>query len=249
MILMKDGAPIMEANGRPRTRICYMPRDRVEFLGNWDVTGLRATGSQDYLVPEQFFPQDFTLDGALDIPDAPRRGGDIYRIGLMGYVAVSHAAFALGVMKRALEEIAEIASTKKRLGYASTVANNDIFKREFSKHESAYRAGRAYCYEVFGEAQGTVLDGGTLSAEQNARMRVVATWITEVAMDVTRFCHIWAGDSAIRLPSTLARCIRDMHVGSQHMIVDPVSMAQFAPALIEPWRTQQAETGSSGSIH
>ena len=249
MILMKDGAPIMEANGRPRTRICYMPRDRVEFLGNWDVTGLRATGSQDYLVPEQFFPQDFTLDGALDSPDAPKRGGDIYRVGLMGYVAVSHAAFALGVMKRALEEIAEIASTKKRLGYASTVANNEIFKREFAQHESAYRAGRAYCYEVFFAAQHTVLEGGTLSAEQNARMRIVATWITEVAMNVTRFCHVWAGASAIRLPSPLARCISDMHVGSQHMIVDPVSMAQFAPALIEPWRVQQAEGGPSGSVH
>ena len=36
----------------------------------------------------------------------------------------------------------------------------------------------------------------------------------------------------------------DMHVGSQHMIVDPVSMASFAPALIVPWRNQQVETGS-----
>ena len=248
MILMNDGAPILEADGRPRTRICYMPRDQVEFLGNWDVTGLRATGSQDYLVPEQFFPQDFTLDGALDSPNAPVRGGDIYRVGLMGFVAVSHAAFALGVMKRALEEIAEIASTKKRLGYASTVANNDIFKREFAQHESAYRAGRAYCYEVFGDAQSTVLEGGTLAAEQKARMRVVATWITEVAMNVTRFCHIWAGASAIRLPSTLARCIHDIHVGSQHMIVDPVSMAQFAPALIAPWRGQQIGVSSAESI-
>ena len=249
MILMKDGAPIMEANGRPRTRICYMPKDRVEFLGNWDVTGLKATGSQDYLVPEQFFPQEFTLDGALDSPDAPKRGGDLYRIGLMGFVAVSHAAFALGIMKRALEEIAEIASTKKRLGYASTVANNDIFKREFAKHELAYRSGRAYCYEVFDDAQTTVLDGGTLSAEQSARMRVVATWITEVAMDVTRFCHIWAGASAIRLPSALARCVRDMHAGSQHMIVDPVSMAQFASALIEPWRTKQLPLDIGEIIH
>ena len=235
MILMKDGAPIMEANGRPRTRICYMPRDRVEFMGNWDVTGLRATGSQDYVVPEQFFADDFTLDGALDSPEPPKRGGDLYRIGLMGFVAVSHAAFALGVMKRALEEIAEIASNKKRLGYTSTVANNEIFKREFTHNESLYRAGRAYCYEVFGEVQATVLGGGSLSAEQNGRMRIVATWLTQLAMDVTRFCHVWAGATAIRNPSALARCIRDMHVGSQHMIVDPISLAQFAPAVMAPW--------------
>lgn len=246
MILLQDGAPIMEPNGRPRTRICYMPKDRVEFLGNWDVTGLRATGSQDYVVPDQFFADDFTLDGALDSPEPPKRGGDLYRIGLMGFVAVSHAAFALGVMKRALEEVAEIAATKKRLGYTTTVANNEIFKSEFAQHESAYRAGRAYCYEVFGDAQATVLDGGSLSVEQNARMRIVATWLTKLAMDVTRFCHVWAGAAAIRNPSALARCVRDMHVGSQHMIVDPVSLAQFAPAVMAPWI---APTAGDSAVH
>ena len=245
MLLMKDGAPIMDAKGRPQTRICYVPSDRVEFLGNWNVSGLNATGSQDYVVPEQFFADDFAIDGALTSPEPPRRGGDLYRVGLMGFVAVGHAAFALGIMKRALSEIAEIASTKKRLGYASTVANNDIFKRDFSQHESAYRAGRAYCREVFGEVQANVLQGRSPSEEQVARMRVVATWLTQVATDVVRFCHMWAGAAAIRNPSALGRCTRDIHVGTQHMIVDPVSLAQFASPLIASWMPA-APAGSAG---
>lgn len=234
VILMKDGAPIMGANGRPVLRICYLPKDKVQFLGNWDVTGLRATGSQDYVISEQFFADDFTIDGALESPDAPRRGGDLYRVGLSAFVAVSHAAFALGMMKCALEEVAAIASNKKRLGYTTTVANNEIFKREFAHHESSYRSGRAYCHEVFGDAQETVLARATLSPEQNARMRIVSTWVTQLAMDVTRFGHVWAGASSIR-DSALARCIKDMNVGSQHMIVDPASLAQFAPSVLEAW--------------
>ncbi len=252
MMLMKDGAPMMDAHGRPQTRICYVPRDAVEFLGNWDVSGLNATGSFDYLVPEQFFADDFVIDGSLTSPKPPLRGGDLYRVGLMGFVAIGHAAFALGIMKRALSEISEIASTKKRLGYTSTVANNEIFKRDFSQQESAYRAGRAYCREVFGDVQATVMAGGSPSEEQNARMRVVATWLTQVAMDVVRFCHTWAGAAAIRNPSALGRCTRDIHVGSQHMIVDPVSLAQFASPIIAGWTpapTAPGERAAAASVH
>lgn len=234
MILTCGGAPIIGENDRPVMRIAYLPKDQVQFLGNWDVTGLRATGSQDYLIPEQFFADDFTIDGALDSPADPRRGGALYRVGLSAFVAVSHAAFGLGMMKCALEEVASIASGKKRLGYTTTVANNEIFRREFTQHESMYRAGRAYCYEVFGDAQECVLAGGTLSSEQRARLRLVSTWVTQLASDVTRFAHGWAGASSIR-DGVLARCVRDMNVGTQHMIVDPVSMAQFAPPVLEAW--------------
>lgn len=250
MMLMKDGAPIMDAEGRPKSKICYLPRDRVEFLGNWDVCGLSATGSYDYLVPEQFFATDFTAEGGLGSPLPPRRGGGLFNIGLMGFVGIAHVAFPLGMMKRALQEVADVAVSKKRLGYTSTVANHDIFKRDFSVHESAYRAGRAYCMEVFSDVQATALAGGFPTAEQNARMRVVATWLTQVAMDVTRFCHVWAGSASIRNPSALGRCTRDMHAGSQHMIVDPITLAQFAPPILETWTAARTvSTARPAAVH
>jgi len=236
MLLVRDGAPLLDDEGRPQARIAYVPRDRVEFHRNWDVSGLRATGSHDYVVADQFIASDFVVDGGLGQPVPPLRGGAIYSIGLMGFVAIGHVAFALGIMRRALEEITEIASTKSRLGYTSTVADNEIFKRDYAYNESLYKAGRAYCHEVFFGVQTTVLSGHALSTEQQARMRVVATWLTQVALDVTRFCHTWAGAAAIRNPSALGRCTRDIYAGSQHMIVDPTTMAQFAAPIMEAAR-------------
>ena len=72
------------------------------------------------------------------------------------------------------------------------------------------------------------------SPTNSARMRVVATWVTQLAMDVTRFGHAWSGAASIR-DSALARCTKDMNVGTQHMIVDPASLAQFAAPILEAW--------------
>ena len=243
MLIMNGKAPVLRADGTPVTRICYLRLDDVEVVDNWNVSGLIATGSHDYVITDRTISDDFTVDGALVSSVAPLRGGDMYRIGLIGFITLSHSAFALGVMRRAIEEIAEIASTKKRLGYPTTVANNDMFRSEFSSHESSYWAAHALCHQVFDDLQTTAVAGHGPDGTQVARLRATTTWVTQTAMNVVQFAHLWAGSAAIRNPSALGRCTRDLLVGSQHMMVDPVTMAQFAPPLISSWRgavTRQA---------
>ena len=235
-IVTDGGRPVLDAHGVPLMRIGYVPRDRVEFIDNWDVSGLHATGSHDYVIAEQFIGDDFTVNGSLRTPDHPRRG-DLFRIGLVGCVSVSHAAFALGIMRRALHEVARIAVSKTRLGYESNVAANETFRREFAVHEASYRAGRAHCHDVFGAVQQSASSGEFPSDEQVARMRVTTTWLTQTAADVVRFCHMWAGSEAIRHPSALGRCTRDVLVATQHIMVDPASIAQHGAPLIAEWAT------------
>jgi len=130
MLIVNGDAPVLRADGTPLTRICYLPRNDVKIVDNWNGSGLNATGSHDYVITNRTIPDAFTVDGALVSPLPPRRGGDLYRVGLIGFITVSHSAFALGIMRRALEEIAEIASAKRRLGYPTNVADNDIFRSE-----------------------------------------------------------------------------------------------------------------------
>ena len=78
-----------------------MPRSTVEFLGNWNVLGLRGTGSYDFRVPEQIIHEDFVLNpGSAQV----RRGGPLYRMGFLALPCLTHAAFALGCARRALDE-------------------------------------------------------------------------------------------------------------------------------------------------
>ena len=57
---------LIQPNGQPKVVITHHPRSTIKLLGNWDVLGLRATGSFDYELaegPELFVPgyQDVRL--------------------------------------------------------------------------------------------------------------------------------------------------------------------------------------------
>ena len=82
-------------------------RARDAILANdWNVLGLRATGSVDYTITDLFVPNEFSHPpGVLQ----PKRGGNVYLIGLLGVAVIGHTGFALGVGRRALDEIAAFA--------------------------------------------------------------------------------------------------------------------------------------------
>jgi len=91
---------------------------------------------------------------------------------------------------------------------------------------------------VFDDLQHTAYAGRAPGESQVARLRATTTWVTQTAMNVAQFAH--GGSAAIRNPSALGRCTRDILVGSQHMMVDPATMALFASPLIASWRDGSA---------
>lgn len=133
---LRDGEFVLRASGTPVIRAYFVPRDRVELLGNWDVMGLTGTGSYDYEVPEQTVHEDFTFDLT---EGEPQRGGPVYRLGVLGLTAVGHAAFALGVGRRGMEELTRIVQTKHRLG-AAPLRDQQLFRHEYAMHDAALLA-------------------------------------------------------------------------------------------------------------
>ncbi len=77
----------------------------------------RFTGSCGFSTNDLFVPTGFTFD----MPTMqPQRGGPLYNIELPGLVVNELAGFALGVGRRVLDTIIELAQTKRR-GYAQQV--------------------------------------------------------------------------------------------------------------------------------
>jgi len=237
-VLNDDGTPRQLENGTPEVRVCFVPRAQADLLGNWDVIGMVGTGSYDFTIPEQFIATDFTIERT---SVTPLRGGPIFQLGAAAFACAGHAAVALGLMKQALGEIAVIASGKKRPMYPSVVADHPTFLHEFSLQEAAYRGCRDYLFSVFGDAQRTAAAGKDLTTEQRARFRQATSWAHGVAADVVRRCHMWAGSETVRTTSRLGRCLRDMYVATQHVFVDPVTLVDAGPAILESWLDARGE--------
>jgi indole-3-acetate monooxygenase len=217
-------------NGMPReARTFIIPIQHVKFLGNWDVVGLRATGSVDYSLDEVYVPKEFTHS-----PDTvvPLRGSELYRIGIVGLSPLAHGAFALGTGRRILNELVSLAmSSDGRPGPLVDGSVGEGFQEGYGVAESKLRAGRAFLYEVYGDVEATLRKGAPISTRQFSLMRLSLNHATTAAADVCTFAYHAGGGVALR-NGVIQRCFRDMMTGTQHRIVSSYMLRECARELL-----------------
>jgi alkylation response protein AidB-like acyl-CoA dehydrogenase len=233
-MVLEDGKPRTTPSGDLDQRVGFFPRKDVEMRGNWDVTGLVGSGSYDYEVIESFVPYERTFER---LSVSPRRSEPVFHFGNIGIGIAGHAGVVLGLMKRALREVAIITDGKKRAGYPVAVSDYPVFLYQFSRFEARYQAARGYLFQVYGDAEASVASGAGITDEQRARLRQAVTWAHDMAVEVVDFCHLWGGTQAFRNPSVLGRVIRDLGVATQHVLVDPISHVVAATPILDAWKS------------
>jgi len=228
-IPLEDGQPRMADNGLPEMRVAFMPRDQIEFTDGWFVMGLRGTGSYDYEVRNVLVPDDFSFPL---FTHEPRRGGAMMRMGMMPLTASGHAAWALGVGRRALDEVAALAGTKQRLGHPTALVARPTFQRDYAHAEARLRAARAFVMESFGDALASAERGDEVSLEERALLRMATCLATDAAREACDFAHGAAGTDSIRDGSPLHRAFLDIHTGSQHAFINEKVYTDCAEVLL-----------------
>jgi len=204
---------IIEGTGEPR--IFVLPVGQAKLIDNWDVMGLRGTGSIDYTIDSAFVPDAYTH---FAVTESPKRGGALYTIGIAGFATICHAGWACGIGRRLLDESA--AYVRNRGGRAGSQATSEAFPEDYARAEGIYRAARALVYETWNDVQRALESGEKLSVRQHSLMRLAMTHVTWASHQVATFAYESAGTTALRA-GTLQRLFRDMHAGTQHMIVSP----------------------------
>jgi len=212
-VLMQGDAPVMHADGMPEVLICHVPRKQIQLKDNWDVLGLRGTGSFDYSIADLFVPEEMTHSIAIR---EPHRGGNQYTLGLTGYTAWGHTTFALGVGRRALDEIAELARTKENV--FGRLCDGASFQESYARNEAMYRSVRAFCYSVWDDLSDTLGRDEPASLEQIALIRLAMRYLHEVVSDVCTFAYKAGAGVSLR-GGAFQRCYRDIHAGTQHILL------------------------------
>ena len=91
---------IVAETGEPR--IFVLPVGQATLLDNWDVLGLRGTGSIDYRIDNVFVPESHTH---FAVTEVPLRGGPLYTLGIIGFAVIAHSGWACGIGRRLLDEL------------------------------------------------------------------------------------------------------------------------------------------------
>jgi alkylation response protein AidB-like acyl-CoA dehydrogenase len=206
--------------------VCF-PQPSAELAGNWDVLGLQATASYDYRVRGVRVPRSHSFDF---LAPTVHRGSAVYSLGAITLTALGHAAWALGVTRRVLDELAGIAAETTRVGASSSLATSERFLYELGVLESRHRANRAWVREVVAAAEHDAL-AGAVSAMTGALLRAACRHVNQDGADIARQAYLLAGTRALRA-GPIQRGFRDLHAGSQHFYASPFQANALASLVL-----------------
>ena len=193
-------------------RIAVMPRDNVKIVPNWDVNGLKGTGSHDMRVEKVVVPEEWTfVRGGASSLDTP-----LYQYPSMALAAQVLAVVGLGVGRAALDQITAIASGRESITGAPTLADRAYIQSDIAKAEAALRSARAFFYEITDQAYATLVAGDKLDIQTRNLLRLASSHAAKTGADVAQTAYRISGTTGIFTAHPIAQCFQDALIVPQH---------------------------------
>lgn len=225
-LLHDKGEPVLDANGQPTLLWAIVPRANVKFLGNWDVLGLRGTGSVDFEVPEQLIHEDFTFNVGNPVP---RRGGALYRMGFMTFSCISHGAFALGAGRRMLEEWGKFARTKER-GPGMKLRDMQTFQRDYAQAYTDLTSAECWMKDVYSRLYDAAV-AGTVTPQMQLDAKIAGSHAYATAMRIANAAYAASTTTGLRKGCAIQRFFRDITGGNAHVLTGEMSWIEAGRVL------------------
>ncbi|MFE6615253.1 acyl-CoA dehydrogenase family protein [Amycolatopsis sp. NPDC057786] len=201
--------------GKPRTAL--LRPEQVEIVREWDVVGMKGTGSFDLVVDKVEVPREWTfIRGGEPTIDEP-----LYRYPTLAYASQVLAVVGAGVARAALDFATEVGSGRSGVTGAPKLADRAYYRTGLAEAEATMRSARAYFYEVTDEAWQTVLDGDPVTPEQNAHLRLASTHLAKTAAETVNRVITLSGTGAIGTGHPLQWLLGDALVPQQHAFLGP----------------------------
>jgi alkylation response protein AidB-like acyl-CoA dehydrogenase len=217
LVVDAGGAPAARPDGLRAPFVLFSP-DQVELLDTWYTMGLRGSGSTDYEVHEAFVPEGRWVE---IVGQEPVADGPLYRFPFFGALALGVCSVSLGLARRALDELAELAVGKRYALSTRPMAARPVVQAEVARAEAQYRSARALVRDSVAGAWTAASTGHALDIEHRRLLRLAATNATTQSVAVVDTLFRTAGGTAVYESSPLERILRDVNVASQHAMVAP----------------------------
>jgi alkylation response protein AidB-like acyl-CoA dehydrogenase len=208
-----DGTPHIRY-GKPDLRSFLFLRDKATIIDDWQVLGLRGTGSDTYSVDDLFVPDAHAPDR--EAPEERREHGPLYTFHSTPLYAIGFCGVTLGVARRMLETYVALARGRHSRASTTPMAVSTAVQREIALLEAKLSAARAFLHEAVNKAYDAAA-AGDLDVDTRMRLRLAATYGMNEATDVSIACYRGAGTAAILNAAPFERRFRDAMSASQHM--------------------------------
>ncbi|HTZ24179.1 MAG TPA: acyl-CoA dehydrogenase family protein [Streptosporangiaceae bacterium] len=208
-----DGAASDGGTGFGRMVVFAVPKSDAEVIDNWYVAGLQGTGSLDFRVDDLFVPEEMTYD--LGIPAV--RGGDLFRLGMPAFVSNEVPPLCVGLARRALDDMTELALKTARFPGGPTVSERAVFHKELGRAETKLRAARLVHREAMADCWEMACAGDPPSEELQLAVTAASVFAVETAAEVVSDLFRYGGGRVLALSNPMQRHLRDALAARQHL--------------------------------
>jgi alkylation response protein AidB-like acyl-CoA dehydrogenase len=214
-VIERDGSVRKRADGMPELRTALFPARLAPMIDNWDVVGLRGTGSDAFEVKDLFVREMFSVPR--ERPEHRRIGNPLYLFSLMSVYSIAFSSVALGIARAFLDAFVELAQDKRPRNAPLILRDNAAVHDEVARAEARIAAGRAF---ILGESEriwAEVVAAGEVTVPQRMRIRLASTHAIHEAKTALDTLYETAGTSAIFTSTPFERRFRDMHTVVQQI--------------------------------
>ena len=215
------------AGDEPEMRMVYFPSEECVIIDTWDVMGMRGTGSDDISVTDVYVPKSRTFPMVPDFEPGSHYRGPLYRLPVAGVLATGIPTPMLGVARRALDEVTELARTKAPVASSGLLKERSSAQIQLGRGEAILRSGRLLLLDTLSAAWRRCLDGETHSLEHRADLLLAMAHAMSNAVQAVELACSIAGTTAFRTTSPLERCFRDVQTMRHHVWVSEQRYGTF----------------------
>ncbi|MAD93790.1 MAG: acyl-CoA dehydrogenase [Gammaproteobacteria bacterium] len=205
------GAPLL-------TRVFFRPEE-IEIADNWHVSGMRGSGSSDYVAKNVWVPSERM---AGNVEDGDHASEPIYQFPKFALLGIPIGAICLGMARACIDEVIGAAKEKTPQGSRRPLSSRPSVHIAVAEADAALSAGRAYFYQSI-DAGWAAAQTAPGSLEDRRNMRTANVHAVNTAIEVIDRMYRLMGGTSVYETSCLQQHFRDVHVAAAHMMVgEPV---------------------------
>ena len=229
-LMSKDGVPLLQPDGQPLVRSCFVHAGDCQIEETWDVAGLKATGSHDVVITDLVVPEADFFD--LFGPQIYKTG-PLYREPLP-LLLLLIPAILVGIATGALDEIVRVANAgRQQFKATAPMRDSELFQADLGRIEADLNAARA-CLQVQVASHWHHALNGTLQREPYLTQTLqTAAWVATICVRIASDCFALGGSKAVYTSSPLQLRLRDLLVGSQHFVAQKRQYVTAGKLLLE----------------
>lgn len=200
-----------------------VPHKDLDIQPTWRVTGLKGTGSADFILDDVFVPLRRTADMRERVQ---LRGQRDYTRDVGGALAVyEHTAFAIGLARRARTALAAA------LRGSPDRASREGVQAEYARICLELDAAELLAFSAFSAVDD---ENASWNGDPLSGLPAVATYVTELAQRSIALAGRRAGSRALFMPNEFDRLSRDIAAALAHALVSDANYARFGAHLLWP---------------